>query len=35
MKDQILETWQINNRVNMMLLDDISDEGLESDLIKL
>lgn len=28
MKSQIIETWQINNRVNLMLLDAIDDEAL-------
>jgi uncharacterized damage-inducible protein DinB len=31
---QLLETWEINNRDNIMLLDGISDEGLESTLSK-
>jgi uncharacterized damage-inducible protein DinB len=30
--DQILETWHINNRVNLMLLDEISAEGMKSSL---
>jgi len=32
MKDQILETWHINNRVNLMLLEAISDEALHCTL---
>ena len=28
MLSQILETWHINNRVNLMLLDGITDEGM-------
>lgn len=28
MKDQFIETWLINNRVNLILLDAISEEGL-------
>jgi len=32
LKDQIIETWRIHNRVNLMLLDAISDEGLHSTL---
>src|SRR5215813_10748297 len=28
MIEQLVETWMINNRVNLMLLDNISDEGL-------
>ncbi len=34
MKDQILDTWKVNNRVNLMLLDAISDEGLACTLSK-
>jgi len=34
MKEQILTTWQINNLVNLMLLDNISDEGFECTLSK-
>ncbi len=34
MTNQILDTWQINNRVNLMLLDAISDEGLQCTLSK-
>jgi uncharacterized damage-inducible protein DinB len=34
MKEQIIETWLINNRVNLMLLDAISDEGLKCTLSK-
>ena len=34
MNEQILETWQINNRVNLMLLDAISEEGLHCTLSK-
>ncbi|HKV99205.1 MAG TPA: DinB family protein [Vicinamibacterales bacterium] len=29
---QIVETWHINNRVNLMLLDEISDAGMTSTL---
>jgi len=32
MTDQILETWHINNRVNLMLLDQITEAGLRSSL---
>ena len=32
MKDQILETWRINNRVNLLLLDEITDDGMKSTL---
>ena len=34
LKDQLLETWHINNRVHLMLLDAISDEGMASTLSK-
>lgn len=34
MVDQFIETWRINNRVNLMLLDQISEEGLNSTLSK-
>ena len=34
MKEQIIETWHINNRVNLMLIDAISDEGLDCTLSK-
>jgi uncharacterized damage-inducible protein DinB len=30
--EQILETWQINNRVNLMLIDHIPEAGLRSTL---
>ncbi|MFI5136014.1 MAG: hypothetical protein ACHQD9_09195, partial [Chitinophagales bacterium] len=29
---QLLEAWRINDRVNLMMLDTISDEGLNSTL---
>ncbi len=32
MLDQILEAWRINNRVNLLLIDRISDEGLRCTL---
>src|SRR6186713_531387 len=32
MKDQVLEAWGINHRVNMMLLDHISDAGMQCSL---
>ncbi len=28
MKDQLLDTWQINNRMNLLLLDNITDAGM-------
>ena len=34
MKEQIIETWQINNRVHLMLIDTMSDEGLHCTLSK-
>jgi len=33
-KDSIIESWLINNRVNLKLLDEISDEGLNCTLSK-
>lgn len=32
MKDSIIETWHINNRVNLMLIEAIRDEGFECTL---
>jgi uncharacterized damage-inducible protein DinB len=32
MLSQILDTWHINNRVNLLLLDEITDEGMTSSL---
>ena len=32
MTDQVLETWQINNRINLRLIDRISDAGMRSTL---
>ena len=32
MTDQLLETWHINNRVNLMLIDHITEPGLRSTL---
>ena len=34
MKDEILETWRIHNRINLYLLDAIPDEALEVSLPK-
>lgn len=34
MKAQIIETWMTNNRVNLMLIEAISDEGMLSTLYK-
>lgn len=30
MKDQLVDTWAIQNRINLYLLDAISDEGLDA-----
>jgi uncharacterized damage-inducible protein DinB len=32
MLDQILEAWQVNNRVNLLLIERISDEGMRCTL---
>ena len=32
MIDQILEAWRINNRVNLLLIENISDEGMQCTL---
>ena len=32
MKDQLLDTWRINNRMNLLLMDDISDGGMQQSL---
>ena len=32
MKEQLLDTWQINNRMNLLLMDNISDTGMEKTL---
>ncbi|HEY6062066.1 MAG TPA: DinB family protein [Chitinophagaceae bacterium] len=32
MKDQLLETWQINNRMNLLLMDHITDAGMQKSL---
>ncbi len=34
MLEQILEAWQTNNRINLMLIDHISDEGMKCTLSK-
>jgi hypothetical protein len=34
MVDQMLEAWQTNNRINLFLLDRITDEGLRATLSK-
>ena len=34
MQEQIIETWYINNRVNLKLIDVIRDEGFECTLSK-
>ena len=28
MKDQLLETWQLNNKMNLLLMDNITDAGM-------
>ena len=32
MKEQLLETWRINNRMNLLLMDNITDEGMKKTL---
>jgi hypothetical protein len=32
MKDQLIDTWQINNRMNLLLMDNISDAGMQKSL---
>ena len=32
MKEQLLETWQINNHMNLLLMDNITDAGMEKTL---
>jgi uncharacterized damage-inducible protein DinB len=32
MKEQLLETWQINNKMNLLLIDNISDAGMQKTL---
>jgi uncharacterized damage-inducible protein DinB len=32
MKEQLLETWQINNNMNLLLIDNISDAGMQKTL---
>jgi uncharacterized damage-inducible protein DinB len=32
MKDQLLETWQTNNRMNLLLMDNITDAGMQKTL---
>ena len=32
MKDQLLDTWQINNRMNLLLMDNIADAGMQKTL---
>ncbi len=34
MKDQLLDTWQINNRMNLLLMDNITDAGMLNSLSK-
>ena len=32
MKEQLLETWRINHRMDLLLVDNISDEGMQKTL---
>jgi uncharacterized damage-inducible protein DinB len=32
MKDQLVDTWQINNRMNLLLMDNITDAGMQKSL---
>ena len=32
MKDQLLETWQLNNKMNLLLMDHITDAGMQRSL---
>lgn len=32
MKEQLLEAWQINHKMNLLLIDNISDEGMQKTL---
>lgn len=32
MKEQLLDTWQINNRMNLLLMDHITDTGMQRSL---
>ncbi len=32
MKQQLIETWQINNRMNLLVMDNITDTGMEKTL---
>jgi uncharacterized damage-inducible protein DinB len=32
MKDQLIDTWQINNRMNLLLMDNITDAGMQRSL---
>ncbi len=32
MKEQLLETWSINNRMNLLLMDNITDAGMQKTL---
>ncbi len=32
MKEQVIETWQTNNKMNLLLLDNISDTGMQASL---
>jgi uncharacterized damage-inducible protein DinB len=32
MKEQLIDTWQINNRMNLLLIDNITDTGMQKTL---
>jgi len=32
MKDQLLDTWQINNKMNLLMMDNITDAGMQRSL---
>jgi hypothetical protein len=34
LRAQVLETWRTNNRINLFLIDQISDEGMQCTLSK-
>ena len=34
MQDELLEAWRINNRINLYLIDNISEAGLQCTLSK-
>src|SRR6266542_3149891 len=32
MKEQLIEAWRINNRMNLLLIDNVNDEGMQKTL---